>query len=69
MTPDPAKTNLELAEEFDVAAGVAQANHDFVFAATLTRHAHHLRIEHERKLNGLQHSIPPATGERRGVRE
>lgn len=45
MTPDPRPTNLESAEEFDVAAKIAYELHDYVFAATLAQHAHHLRMQ------------------------
>ena len=51
MTPDPAKTPLERAEEMDVAARIAYAKHDYCFAEQLSTHAHLLRMadQEERK--------------------
>lgn len=55
MTPDPRKTPLELAEEFDVAARIAYDKQDYVFASTLAQHAHHLRMQAEKeKTDGLR---------------
>ncbi len=55
MTPDPAKTALERAEEFDVAAKIAYDHGNYVFANTLSTHAHLLRMEdqEERKHDQL----------------
>lgn len=49
MTPDPGKTSLERAEEFDVAAKIAYDHGNYVFASTLSSHAHHLRMQHEQE--------------------
>lgn len=58
MTPDPRKTPLELAEEFDVAARIAYDKQDYVFANTLAQHAHNLRMQDQKeKENGLRQSL------------
>ncbi len=53
MTPDPQPTLLERAEEFDIAARIAYDHGNYVFANTLSTHAHLLRMEdlEERKHN------------------
>ena len=45
MTPSPAKTPVELAEEFEVAAKIAHENHNPVFALELAQHTHNLRMQ------------------------
>ena len=58
MTPDPRKTPLELAEEFDVAARIAYDKQDYVFANTLAQHAHLLRMQDQKEReNELRHSV------------
>lgn len=54
MTPDPHKCKLARAEELEVAAKIAHENNDHVFAAELSRHAHHLRMDHEREVKNGQ---------------
>ena len=50
MTPDPHKTKLERAEEFDIAAKIAHENGNPVFADELARKAHHLRMQEQQDL-------------------
>lgn len=50
MTPSPAKTPVELAEEFEVAAKIAHENANHVFAQELAQHAHHLRMQEQQDL-------------------
>lgn len=45
MTPTPHKTDLERAEEFDIAAKIAFDKCDYVFAGELAQHAHLLRMK------------------------
>ena len=47
MNPDPRKTPVELAEEFDIAARRAYNKQDYVFASELAQHAHHLRMKEQ----------------------
>ncbi len=46
MTPEP-KTKAEQAEDFDVAAKIAYDHGNYVFANSLSTHAHLLRMEHQ----------------------
>ena len=45
MNPNPQPTRLERAAEFDIAAGIAHTQGNYVFAQELTNAAHHLRME------------------------
>jgi len=52
MTPDPAPTLKERADELEIAAKIAQHKGDYVFAQYLAREAHTLRMQaaaHEAK--------------------
>lgn len=49
MTPDPRKTKLELAEEFERDAQKSFRKDDLVFAKELSDHAHKLRMEYEQE--------------------
>lgn len=55
MTPDPNKTALEQAEEFDVAAKIAYGKNDYHAAESFAMHAHLLRMadQQERKHDQL----------------
>lgn len=49
MTPDHLEPDLlQRAASFDVAAKIAHENSDYVFAQTLSNHAHYLRMAHAR---------------------
>lgn len=56
MRPDAQPTLLERAEEFDIAARIAYDHGNYVFANTLSTHAHLLRMEdlEERKHDQLK---------------
>lgn len=63
MNPDPHKTKLEHAEEFELAAHKAYALQDFVFAKQLADHAHMLRMQDKQeKLNAITRGTPEAAG-------
>ena len=49
MTPDPHKTKLERAEEFEIAAQKSYRKGDLVFAKEQSQYAHNLRMEHEQE--------------------
>lgn len=49
MTPDPTKTPLELADEFDVAARIAYDKNDYHTAEKFAMHAHLLRMEDQQE--------------------
>ena len=48
MTPSPAPTPMERADELDVAARIARDQHDYVFALVLEQHAKLLRMQAQR---------------------
>lgn len=50
MTPDPQKTLLERADEFDVSARIAFDKQDYAFAQELANHAHLLRMQDQREV-------------------
>ena len=50
MTPTPHKTDLERAEELDIAAKIAYENSDLVFAKELAQCAHRLRMQEQQDL-------------------
>ena len=55
MNPSPAKTPVELAEEFEVAAKIAHENGNHVSAQELAKHAHNLRMQHEQERKNETH--------------
>lgn len=58
MNPSPAKTPVELAEEFEVAAKIAHENANRVFGLELAQHAHMLRMRAKQdEKNGLRPSL------------
>lgn len=57
MTPDPRKTNLELAEELDRDAQIANRNGDYLSEQLWRDRAQELRAAEMEKQNGLRPSI------------
>ena len=52
MNPNPQPTRLERAAEFDIAAGIAHTQGNYVFAQELSSAAHHLRMEESQNATG-----------------